>query len=201
MQILAIYGSNYGQAEKVLKRIVGILEGRGHVVSVYKGDTVPADVGVEDFDAVVIAASIAVGRYQDYIKQFVLRHLAVLRTRPTAFISVNGANPESKPEWQAEARRYVEQFRQDTGWEPRWTATFSGALRFRRYGLVTRWIMKMISRQHGGPTDTSQDYEFTDWVAVDRFGADLATELATGPSADLATNPAQSPADRPPERL
>jgi menaquinone-dependent protoporphyrinogen IX oxidase len=32
--------------------------------------------------------------------------------------------------------------------------------------------MKTISRRAGGPTDTSRDYEFTDWVALDQFVLD-----------------------------
>lgn len=181
MKILAVYGSNYGQAELVLRRVAGILEQHGHVVSVFKGDVVPTSIAVEDFDAVVVAGSIIVGRYQTYIRQFVRRHLAALRVRPTAFISVNGASPESVPQWQAAARRYVDQFVQETGWAPRWTATFSGALRYPRYGIVTRWIMKMISRLSGGPTDMSREYEFTDWNAVDRFATDLAAALGGRP--------------------
>jgi menaquinone-dependent protoporphyrinogen oxidase len=43
---------------------------------------------------------------------------------------------------------------------------------------VTRRLIKLISWQAGGPTDTSRDYEFTDWEAVDRFAATLATGLA-----------------------
>jgi menaquinone-dependent protoporphyrinogen oxidase len=37
--------------------------------------------------------------------------------------------------------------------------------------------MKTITRRRGGPTDTSQDYEYTDWDAVDRFAEDLAEAL------------------------
>lgn len=177
MKILAVYGSNFGQAEAVLRRIAATLEGWGNAVVVYKGDAVPAGVAVEDFDAVVIAASIAVGKYQAYMREFVQRNLAALRERPTAFVSVNGANPETDPEWQVEARGYVDAFLEETGWQPRWTATFSGALRFPRYGLVTRLVMKLISRQEGGPTDTSREFEFTDWDHVDRFAAELAEGL------------------------
>lgn len=36
----------------------------------------------------------------------------------------------------------------------------------------------MISRRSGGPTDTSREYEFTDWEAVDRFGREVAEGLA-----------------------
>jgi hypothetical protein len=38
----------------------------------------------------------------------------------------------------------------------------------------------MISRRTGRPTDTSRDYEFTDWDVVDGFARDLA-DLLTPP--------------------
>jgi menaquinone-dependent protoporphyrinogen oxidase len=180
LRVLGVYGSSFGQAEAVLRRVAGALEARGHTVEVFKGDALPADLVVDDFDAVVVAASIIIGKYQPYIRQFVRRHAAGLRGRPTAFISVNGSSPESMPEWRAAATRYVDTFLKDTGWQPGWTATFSGALRYPRYGIVTRWIMKMISRRTGGPTDTSQEYEFTDWNAVDQFARDLAAGLGHG---------------------
>ncbi len=178
MKILAVYGSNYGQTEAVIRRIAQALEALGHEVNVFKGDSVPASVVVEDYGAVVVGASILVGKYQDYIRDFVTRNLPALQARPTAFVSVNGGNPESSPEWQVQAAQYVATFLQATGWAPRWTAKFGGALRFRHYGIVTRWIMKMISRRSGGPTDTSREYEFTDWEAVDRFGREVAEGLA-----------------------
>jgi menaquinone-dependent protoporphyrinogen oxidase len=178
MKILAVYGSRFGQAEAILRRITGVLQTRGHEVSVFKGDQLPAATAVDSFDAIVVAASIIVGRYQPYIREFVARHLATLRDRPSAFVSVSGTSPESVPAWRASAERYVRQFLDETGWRPCRTATFAGALRYRRYGLVTRWIMKAISRRYGGPTDASKDYEFTDWQAVDRFAADLAEALA-----------------------
>jgi len=178
MKILAVYGSNYGQAEAVLRRVARVLESRGHVVTVFKGDALPASLAVEEFDAAVISASVIMGKHQAYIREFVRRHAPALRARPAAFISVNGTSPESAPEWRAAAQEYVARFLKNTSWEPRWTATFSGALRYRSYGFVTRWIMKMISRRTGGPTDTARDYEFTDWAAVERFATDLAEAVA-----------------------
>jgi menaquinone-dependent protoporphyrinogen oxidase len=181
MKILAVYGSEYGQAEAVLRRVGGMLEESGHAVSVFKGDAVPGGLVLEDFDAVLVAASIIQGKYQRYVREFVRRHLGVLAGRPTAFISVSGSSPESSPEWRAAAVKYAESFLRETGWSPRWTATFAGALRYPRYGLVTRWVMKMISARYGGPTDTSREFEFTDWEAVDRFGAEMAGALARRP--------------------
>jgi len=177
MRVLAVYGSNYGQAEAVLRRVTGVLEARGHAVSVFKGDAIPAHLSLQDFDAIVVAASIRMGRYQAYMRDFVQGHRDALNACPTAFVSVNGTRPESNPEWRAEAEGYVQEFLKETAWEPRWTANFAGALRYRRYDLVTRWTMKRISRGRGGPTDTSRDYEFTDWEAIDRFAEDLARAL------------------------
>lgn len=179
MQILAVYGSEYGQAEAVLRRIADALRARGHIVAIHKGNQLPETATPDRYDAVLVAASIVMGHYQAYIRDFVTTHRAALGDRPTAFISVNGSSPESVPEWRAAAARYVRQFLAQTGWTPRWTATFSGALRYPRYGLITRLVMRMISRSQGGPTDTSHEFEFTDWQAVDRFAETLCTALAT----------------------
>jgi menaquinone-dependent protoporphyrinogen oxidase len=183
MKILAVYGSKYGQAEQVMRHIATVLEGRGHPLQRFRADQIPPGISVEDFEVVLVGASVIMGRYQRYVRDFVRRNLASLAARPTAFVSVNGHSPESVPEWRAFARGYVEKFIRETGWRPRWTATFSGALRYPRYGLVTRWIMKKISAHTGGPTDTSKEYEFTDWDAVDRFATEMADALEVGPAA------------------
>jgi menaquinone-dependent protoporphyrinogen oxidase len=38
----------------------------------------------------------------------------------------------------------------------------AGALLYRQYGFLTRFVLRMISKQKGGDTDTSRDYEYTD---------------------------------------
>ena len=183
MKILAVYGSNYGQTRAVLQRVAAALESHGHSVATFKGDALPADLVVEDYAAAVLAGSVHMGKYRPYMLDFVRRHTAALRDRPTAFISVNGTRPESEPEWRDEANAYVRQFVEQTGLEPRWTASFAGKLQYKSYGFITRFIMKRIAGSRGGPTDTSRDYEFTDWDAVDRFGGELADGLGGGPQA------------------
>jgi menaquinone-dependent protoporphyrinogen oxidase len=85
------------------------------------------------------------------------------------------------------ARGYIDKFLYQTGWCPWLARSFAGELAYTRYNPVTRWIMKMISRRNGGPTDTSRDYEFTDWAAVDRFGHELARIFgAMAPNAAVA---------------
>jgi menaquinone-dependent protoporphyrinogen oxidase len=178
MKILAVYGSKYGQTEAVVRRVADALESGGHSVRLVSGKHLPMGLRVSDYEAVVIAASVILGRYQPYIRRFIRTQRAMLASRPTAFISVNGASPESSPEWKEAADEYVARLLGDCAWAPRWTATFSGALHYSRYDFMTRWVMKKISEKTGGPTDTSRDYEFTDWEAVDRFGKRLALELS-----------------------
>jgi len=182
MRVLAVYGSEYGQAEAVLRRVAKTLMGEGHWIAIHRADALPEGTAVEDFDLVLVAGSIIMGRYQAYVRSFVRRHLRALSHVPTAFISVNGSSPETNPVWRAAAGGYVARFLEETSWTPRWTATFSGALRYPRYGLVTRWIMKKISARSGGPTDTTREYEFTDWAAVDRFATELAEAFSRGPA-------------------
>jgi menaquinone-dependent protoporphyrinogen oxidase len=38
-------------------------------------------------------------------------------------------------------------------------------------------MMRMIVGAAGGDTDTSRDYEYTDWPAVDRFAQEFAARL------------------------
>jgi menaquinone-dependent protoporphyrinogen IX oxidase len=42
-------------------------------------------------------------------------------------------------------------------------------------------MMQLISWREGGPTDTSRDYELTDWGEVDRL-ADEVTRMAAAPA-------------------
>jgi menaquinone-dependent protoporphyrinogen oxidase len=45
----------------------------------------------------------------------------------------------------------------------------AGTLAYSRYNFIIRFVMKRIARKNGAPTDTSRDYELTDWAALDRF--------------------------------
>jgi menaquinone-dependent protoporphyrinogen oxidase len=179
-KILVVYGTAYGQTERIARRIVDQLTAHGHGVCMYKGDNLPAYLPVERYDAFVLAASVIRGRHQRYIRDFARREAARLNATHSAFVSVSGA-AQGSPD---EARGYLEEFFRQTGWRPEFTVSFAGAMAFTQYGPVLRWVMKRISRGRGGPTDTSRDHEMTDWAAVDQFAERLAQGLvASGPAA------------------
>jgi menaquinone-dependent protoporphyrinogen oxidase len=84
----------------------------------------------------------------------------------------------------AEAAGYVETFLDETGWEPDRVATYAGALRYSEYGFLERAVLKRIVREFTGDTDTSRDYEYTDWDAVAAFAGDVAALVASGAAAE-----------------
>jgi len=90
----------------------------------------------------------------------------------------------------AQTMRIVERLVAETGWHPQRVELVAGALPYTRYNFLVRFVMRRISRKEGGDTDTSRDYEYTDWAAVDRFAAEFVDEVA-GP-VDAVTSPRRS---------
>ena len=53
----------------------------------------------------------------------------------------------------------------------------AGALAYSQYNFIIRFVMKRIARKAGAPTDTSRDYEFTDWSTLDSFIKEAALSV------------------------
>lgn len=184
--VLVVYGSSFGHTARVVERIARGLIARGHPVTVWQGDEIPAGRSLDDFDAFVIAGSVQFGQHQPYLRQFVREHAGRLNLFPSAFISVCGALAGTWSQGKKEAEKYVAAFLADGGWRPRQAISVAGALPYTHYGLLTRMMMKAISAWTGRPTDTSRDWEFTDWDAVDRFTAEFAELLQVLPMEEAA---------------
>ena len=183
-KVLVVYGTAYGQTQRIARRIVDQLTVWGHGVCLYKGDDLPSNLLVDEYDAFVMAASIIRGRHQRYIRDFVRRHAVRLNAVPSAFVSVSGAAQGSL----AQAREYIDVFLRQTGWRPRFATSFAGCMAYTQYGPILRWITKIVSRRRGGPTDTTRDHDFTDWDAVDRFAERLAKALPPSPKEERVEN-------------
>ena len=46
------------------------------------------------------------------------------------------------------------------------------------YNVFTRTLMRLMMRRGGHPTDTSHDYDYTDWDAVERVDREFAALVA-----------------------
>ena len=173
-RILIVYGSRHGQTAKIAERLRASLAGRGFAVTLAKGDELPVPHVVEDHDAVIVGASILFGRHQRYIEELMRDHRETLDAVPLAFFSVSGSAGSRREEDREAARRLMRELLARSGWRPAMAVTFAGAIAYTRYGLLTRWLMKRISRRNGGSVDTARDHEYTDWAQVERFAADFA---------------------------
>jgi menaquinone-dependent protoporphyrinogen oxidase len=122
------------------------------------------------------------GKSQREVQEFLKRSASALNTMPAAFFSVSLTEAATLPVDRAVVQPIIDKFLVETGWLPTLRASFAGALKYRRYNFLIRFVMKKIAGQQGGDTDTSRDYEYTDWAAVDQFAARIDS-LARQPAA------------------
>ncbi len=178
-RILILYATIEGQTGRIAERIARLLRDGGHAV-----ETQPAEAGEsflvpEHYDGVIVGASIHYGHHPAYLHALVERHRKALEVKPNAFFSVSLSAGGRRPK-PAAARRYIDKFLRKTGWRPGQAASFAGALQFSKYGAFKRLLMIVFVGLGGGDTDTSRDYEYTDWDAVDRFAREFERRLGDG---------------------
>ena len=167
-RILVIYGTSTGHTAKVARALGDTLRACGHAVDVVEAtrDTV---VEPDDYAGILVAASVRGGRYQKAVRQWVRRHAPTLNGKPTAFVSVCLAVLQKDPAVQKDLETIIVTFASDTGWWPGATTSVAGALLYTKYNPFVRWMMKRLAAKALGDTDTSRDYEYTDWAEVRAF--------------------------------
>ena len=175
-RILLLYATTEGQTERIAGRIAHMLRERGHSVDMLPADTNKPALEPAAYDAVMIGASIHYGHHPAYLLELVRRQRNALAARPCAFFSVSLSAGGPRPKLAA-AQRYIDKFMRKTGWQPELIASFAGALKYSLYGPIKRRVMIVFMTLGGGETDTSRDYEYTDWDAVDRFANAYAQRL------------------------
>ena len=169
MQVLLIYGTTDGQTQKIAGFVADRLARQGHRVVAANAGEAPPLPDPHHFDAVIIAASVHLGRYQAAVTRFVREHRAAISARPNAFLSVSLSAAGHDPDDLAGLRRCAVDFMRATGWTPHRIHHVAGAFRYTAYPFLTRCLMKYKAYRRGGPTDTHHDYELTDWDDLARF--------------------------------
>ncbi len=177
---LIVYASTHGQTAKIAARLGEALRAQGLETRVAEvGEAGALDPAA--YDLAVVGASIHAGHHQRAIASWVKRHRAALAAMPSAFFSVCLTVAEDTEASRDATRGYLDDFAEATGWTPAHATSFAGALLYREYDFMTRLVMRLLMARGHHPTDTSRDYEYTDWEAVDRFAAQCAGALARTP--------------------
>jgi len=175
-RILLLYATTEGQTALIAERIARTLREKGHTVDMLPADTMQPPLDPSAYDGVIVGASIHYGHHPAYVYALVRRHRDALAARPCAFFSVSLSAGGLRPK-PAAAQRYLDKFLRKTGWQPQLTISFAGALKYSLYGPIKRRVMIVFMTLGGGETDTSRDYEYTDWNAVERFAEVYAQRL------------------------
>lgn len=180
-RLLIVYGTTDGQTAKIARFIADRAGQHGYTVDVRDGHDIPGDFTLDGYDAVLLGASMHPDGLQTYIRDFAARHHAALAAIPSAFFVVGLTPAFPTPEQQTAFDAHLASFFDSANWHPTQVGRFAGALAYRRYGFIKRQMMRAIAKQIGAPTDTSRDYEYTDWGAVTRFAEDFVAACADQP--------------------
>ena len=179
-RVLILYGTTDGHTRKVAMALREVLVDEG--VSAFVSDERygTESVMAEEYDGVIVAASVHAGGFQRPVKRWVRAQAEQLNRMPTAFLAVCLGILEKRPETGRALDDIVKRFEQATAWRPKLVKFVAGALLYTRYNWLKRWIMRRIVAKAGGDTDTSRDYEYTDWtdlrVFAQAFGRALTQE-------------------------
>ena len=184
-RILIVYGTTDGHTRKIAGALEETFGQERCRVDVIDASQAGPDVRPGEYDGVVVAASVHIGTYQRAVKRWVQSHSEELNGRPSAFVSVCLAILEKRREAREEVEKIRTRFLQRSGWRPTVGKTVAGALPYTRYNWLKRWVIKRIVAKAGGDTDTTRDFEYTDWSDLRAFARVFARHIAAGRDAAI----------------
>lgn len=170
MKTAIFYLSNDGQTKKIAENLAIEFE-HCEIFSLREKKEISTQE-LAQFDCIIVGASIRYGHFDPLLDSFIRQHCDLLNHKKTAFFSVNltARKPNrNTPETNVYTRKLLARI----AWKPSFVAVFAGALRYPRYGWLDKIMIRFIMTITGGETDTSKEYEYTDWEKVRSFGVEI----------------------------
>jgi menaquinone-dependent protoporphyrinogen oxidase len=169
MKIAICYATFSGQTEKVARFLQERLAGKGIDVKLCRCGEAGAAEAVREADAVLLGTPIRAGKPHPRAAAFARANAGRLEKKNAGLFLVCLTARDRTPEGKAGVEKYIEEFQRATGFVPKKSAAFAGALAYTKYNGFLRFLMKQINKKNGGDTDTSRDFEYTDWEEVRAF--------------------------------
>lgn len=179
-KILILFATREGQTEKIALRISAHLKRPGIAVSLADASNASTlvTIDLDSYDLLVFGASMHAGGVEREVTRFINEHATSIERKARSFflvlLSAATKDPTLKAESLADARRKVSE-QLAVAFDD--MEMIAGALRYSKYPLPLKWLMRRIAAKAGEDTDTSRDYEYTDWQQVERYAARLAGRL------------------------
>lgn len=149
-----------------------IIEEKNKVVTLVSIDT--KEINLNEFDIIVIGASIRYGKHNKIVYEFIRNNQEVLERKENAFFSVNivARKPNKN---RPDTNPYLVKFLKQISWKPKNLAVFGGKLDYQKYGVFDRQMIRFIMWMTKGDTDPNSVIEYTNWEEVDKFAHLIAT--------------------------
>lgn len=185
--IPVFYATTHGQTRRIAERLASTFRGQGFTSCAF--DMAQPEAQTVDWmhaRAAIGVASLHVQKHQRVAATFCRKSAHYLNGRPSVFLSVSLAIASADAKERSEAARIAHEFVNKAGWRPTKVICLAGRLAYTQYGWLTRIVMKRIARRHGQPTDTTRDYEFTNWVEVAHVADDVVRRMAPARTSQAA---------------
>jgi len=170
-RIAIVISSQSGQTQKIADRISTQLKHGNCLVDVLtvEFDQVVSEARLKQYDAVILGCPVYLGDFPQMLLDWAWEHRDTLNTVPTGLFteSLNAADP--RPRARVVDDKVLRTFIDQTDLRPRFVACFAGALEYTQYSFFKKCVLQGMSAAAGGPTDTSRDFELTDWSDVAGF--------------------------------
>lgn len=177
MRILIVYGTTEGHTRALCHFAARALSDAGFPTAVQPAGSGRSPPVPTPYDAVILAASIHVGRYQPPLVAYAREQHEVLNAKPAAFISVSlSAAGITPPDWET-CDDCIARFEHETLWTPKAVHKAAGAIRYSQYDFFKKLALKFIAAERGLPIATSRDYDLTDYDALRQFVTGFASEV------------------------
>lgn len=180
--VLIVYGTTEGHTRKIASRVKDQIEAAGHRADLYDSADLPPTLSLSGYDAFILAGSLHQAKHQRPLIHFARDRAAELAKRPSALLSVSLTAIVDDADHNAAAQKCIDDLVAETGWQPTAVLPVAGALLYTQYDWLKRMIMKSIVKKEGGDTDTSRDYEYTDWAELEAFVRDFVARVPVAAS-------------------
>lgn len=177
-RILILFATKEGQTKKVAMRILEHLEAaKCSVRIVNAADSASVRrLDLESYDLLVFGASMHAGGLERELVKFINTNAKQIESSARSFflvlLSAATQSPGLKAESLADARQQMQK-QLSVSFDD--TEMIAGALKYSKYPLPLKWLMRRIAAKAGEGTDPSRDYEYTDWQQVQEYADRLAS--------------------------